>query len=167
MGHRIRVMSGARGMNVRIVRARFKLLYLVVVIVFNLALGRLLDLFLPATVIAVVGIVISTLFWVIAVRVFRGSGEDLQRPRAWWRVTGGPASGIIVGAFVLLYAGTLAPAVISGLSKPQNPTALTTHFVFASIMTPLSLVICALYIHSSIRLIRNQRGSASTEGSVL
>ncbi|MES1169058.1 MAG: hypothetical protein ABUL47_00040, partial [Leifsonia sp.] len=89
----------------RIVRKRYKLLYFVAWVVVGVLLTRLFYPFVPDLVGLVVGHLLFLALVVIAVRSFRGSREPVERPRAWWRMTGTVRSGVVMAVlFVLVTA---------------------------------------------------------------
>ncbi|MEF3403554.1 hypothetical protein [Agromyces sp. CCNWLW203] len=73
----------------RIVRWELKVLYIVVAWIVGYAIADLLRrLEVAPSVISVVDIVVTLASFALAVRVFRGRGEPIDPPRAWWRMTG-------------------------------------------------------------------------------
>ena len=97
---------------------------------------------------ALVGYLVSVLltvaFMTVVVRCFRGDGEPVQPPRAWWRATHRPAAGFVVGAVFFLQACTFA----LGLEPGGRPAP-------ALVSAGVDLIIAAYFIHSSVRLSRH------------
>jgi hypothetical protein len=84
--------------------------------------------------------------WVaVGVRVFRGAGEQVEAPRAWWRMTSRPTAGFVLAA--VLGLGVLVPAGAPS-SAPQ---------------VVAQLVVGVAYLGSSIALVsrRPRRGGAA------
>lgn len=75
---------------------------LVGLVVVNAVFFRLLGLVLPDLVVYI----LTEPFWLVAVvslaRSFRGAGEAVQPPRAWWRLTARPLAGFLLGAMYAL-----------------------------------------------------------------
>lgn len=73
--------------------------------------------------------------------MFRGHGEPIDAPRAWWRMTARPLAGFI-GAGVFL-----AQAIATSTATTES--ASVTVFVVLC-----DLVVMSSYLNSSLRLIR-------------
>ena len=86
----------------------------------------------------------------VAVRTFRGDDESLTAPRAWWRMSARPTSGVVFAAVFLLQGGYLA------LSSAQEE-----HAGAFLVLAVLNLVIGALFVNSSIRVMRIHTGPVS------
>lgn len=137
----------------RIRKTGWKTLYIVVGWVAVVVLSEAVrPLGISALVAAGLRSVLFLAFVVVAARVFRGHGEALSAPRAWWRMTARPAAGFVLGSYfsvtvladlVLAFASSGAPS-----SGRFAPTALV---VDAIATAPLVF----LYLNSSIRLVRN------------
>jgi len=50
------------------------------------------------------GALAQVAFVVVGVRTFRGEGEPIDPPRAWWRMTARPPAGFALGALFLVQA---------------------------------------------------------------
>jgi hypothetical protein len=81
----------------------------------------------------------------VGVRTFRGAGEPVDPPRAWWRATGRPASSLGIGLLLVLVGGACLWAITTGMLSAASPftNALVTGFYFVS---------AAYYFHSWWRL---------------
>jgi hypothetical protein len=99
---------------------------------------------LPRLAEVVVGAAIEALFYLIAVRSFRGRNEPVHPPRAWWRMTALPRAGFVLGGLLALDTAFHVLAATSDHSSALN-TVLTV-----IVEGGLSV----LYISSSIRLLR-------------
>ncbi|MDJ0350774.1 hypothetical protein [Cryobacterium sp. PH29-G1] len=84
-----------------------------------------------------------------AVRTFRGEGEPVAAPRAWWRMTAQPTSGFVFSALFLGQAVSLAFT-----AAPRTDVG-----AFIAI-APVYAGLGALFAYSSIRLrsVRHKRG---------
>jgi hypothetical protein len=134
----------------RIVRTRFKLLYFAGWAAVGVLLNRLFSPFVPDLVGVVVGHLLFLALVVVAVRSFRGSREPVERPRAWWRMTGTVRSGIVLAVVFLL--GTALS--LSEFLSPTHP--LTPNHVVSLMIGDLeNLVLAALYVNSAVRLRRS------------
>jgi hypothetical protein len=128
---------------VRILRKRYKALYIfggyAVIVAINLTVGRQF----PVLVGAVLSQVLSIAHYAVGIRTFRGPEERIEPPRAWWRATARPTAGYWIGiASIIVWPlnfGTSHPA-------PFTPEHLVTGFV--------NLVVGVYYLNSSIRLSR-------------
>ena len=134
----------------RIVRTRFKLLYFAGYLVVGVLLTRLFYPFVPDLVGLVVGHLLFLALVVIAVRSFRGSREPVERPRAWWRMTGTVRSAVVL-AVVFLLSTVIGSA---DLAIPRRPISLGN--AVSDVVNILeSLALALLYINSAVRLHRS------------
>ena len=128
----------------RLVRTRWKVLYVVGCVALQWIIGRLLavaDVELVTTIV----LNLSLLCWVLfGTRIFRGPEELLLAPRALWRRTAKPVAGFVLSAF--WFGGIVVgiPLLVEG----QNP-------VIWSVGAGTSLVLGMLYFFSSVRLRRS------------
>jgi hypothetical protein len=107
------------------------------------ALGWLMDLAgVPIPAIIAFDAVLSALVIWIGTRAFRGRGEAIEPPRVWWRATGRPRAGFVLGGLFLW--GT-----VSTLTFPLRGPDPSLNW-FAITLAPIA----AFYLHSSIRLVR-------------
>ncbi len=87
--------------------------------------------------------VLNFVYVFIGVRTFRGPGEDVAAPRAWWRATSRPLAGLVIGGI----AGVLSLiSLLGALAAPpeQSGTAAVVCVAWA--------LLSAFYLHSSSRL---------------
>ncbi|WP_368497241.1 hypothetical protein [Herbiconiux sp. A18JL235] len=78
---------------------------------------------------------------VVGARVFRDGHEPVAPPRAWWRFTGKPTAGFVIGGMLVVAGGVAATsASLTGGSQAA---------LFAS---GVAAAIGAAYLHSSLRL---------------
>jgi hypothetical protein len=139
----------------RIVATRYKVLYFaiwlgVTVLVSTLVLPQLGEVarFL------VVNVVWFT-FFVVAVRSFRGAGEEIEPPRAWWRMTARPTAGFVLGiAWLLLELQNWGLILFGFLPWPES-------LGLALLNDLTNVLVAAAFLHSSIRLLRSARGPVS------
>jgi hypothetical protein len=95
------------------------------------------------------GAVLLLGWWVLSVRVFRGPGEQVDLPRAWWRLTARP-----VGSFVMAAVFVLGGSSV--LHAPHGSFGYSP--AFAVTWTSISWVIALAYVHSGLRLtVRGRR----------
>ena len=100
------------------------------------------------------GILRSALVFVLvllAARVFRGASEPGDEARPWWRMTGRPLAGWVLGSIcallalaLVLYTYGLETEKIVRAFRPQEPYVIVTAVVFAAL--------AVLYLTSSARL---------------
>jgi hypothetical protein len=113
----------------RIVRWELKVLYIVVAWIVGYALADLLRRLDTAEVgIGIVSLLFDLAAFAFAVRIFRGQGEPIDPPRAWWRMTGwrplsrrlgilfGAATAIALVCFVGEMTGAVEPTAIGAFS---------------------------------------------------
>ena len=87
--------------------------------------------------------VLNFVYVFIGVRTFRGPGEDVAAPRAWWRATSRPFAGFIIGGIASVLALiSLLGALAS--SPEQSGTAAVVCVGWA--------LLAAYYLNSSFRL---------------
>jgi hypothetical protein len=129
---------------VRITSTINKVIYILVGEGVVLALnGLLIYNVVPPTVDLAAVFVLNFAYVFIGVRTFRGSGEDVAAPRAWWRATSRPFAGFVIGGI----AGVLALiSLLGALASPpeQSGTAAVVCVGWA--------LLAAYYLHSSFRL---------------
>jgi membrane protease YdiL (CAAX protease family) len=138
----------------RIVRARYKALFIVGAVAAVYGLVRVLSP-LPVQIVDSVGGVASVAVFLIGARLFRGTGEPVGPPRAWWRMTARPTLGIVLAILLILSAVYYFPGLFDGhpgqAGLERRADAVDT---FSS-----SLLRAALYLNSSIRLIVGKRSN--------
>lgn len=140
----------------RIIRTRFKLLFLGAAVVLKLLEGVTVGAVLPAIAGTIVGALFSLALVVTGVRIFRGRGESLES-RALWRATAAPTAGYVIAGALLLIAIGDAAAVTIALSREPVEASLAQWIQVAALA-------CAaiFYLQSSIRMNR----ARSTAGPV-
>lgn len=143
----------------RIVKTRYKILFIAAWLV---VLG-VASWLLPEAGLTVVSDWLSILGFaamtVIAVRVFRVREEDIVAPRPYWRLTGRPTAGFLLGGLNALSAASAVWSMIY-TSSVANPSAEAALFAAPGTLPVqiVSIVIDAafgfLYLRSSFRLAR-------------
>lgn len=136
----------------RIVRWELKVLYIVVAWIVGYALADLLRrLDAAEIVIGIVTLVFDVVAFALAVRIFRGQGEPIDPPRAWWRMTGWrPLSrrlGVIFGALAAFSLVCVVGESV-GAVEPANGA-----FGWLG-LTVQSGVLCLLYLNSAAQMTR-------------
>ncbi len=91
----------------------------------------------------VVVVVLNLLYVGIGVRTFRGPGEDVKAPRAWWRATNRPLVGFII-AGVAAALGFIS--LVGALASPPERAGI------AAVACVGWVLIAAYYANSSFRL---------------
>jgi hypothetical protein len=129
---------------VRITTTINKVIYILAGEGILLALNSLIIYNLVPPVIDLVAVfVLNFLYVFIGVRTFRGPGEDVAAPRAWWRATARPFAGFIIGGIASVLALiSLLGALAS--SPEQSGTAAVVCVGWA--------LLAAFYLNSSFRL---------------
>ncbi|WP_022893064.1 hypothetical protein [Agromyces subbeticus] len=137
-----------RILDLRIVRWQFKLVYAVGVLAAGFAFGWLIRAVGAPELVAVpLTFVLDLAAVLLGARIFRGSGEAIEPPRAWWRMTARPPLSRNLGVILLVF---LVMSVISvvfrlGASEVRDLEVVVTAEV---------AVFAALYLNSAIRLTR-------------
>ena len=136
----------------RIVKSWQKFVYIVGVwlvgyVLVNVLLARVA----PHSFVVILGTAYSFAQWIVAVRTFRIPSESVERPRAWWRATGRPKAGFILGG-ILVVLGILSALVLLRQTDISNDFYIL-EFFFIGIY----------YLHSSFRL----RRTIEFQGSLL
>lgn len=99
---------------IRITTAEAKVGYVVAVVVVEVLLALLLwAVGLPDGAVPSLSAVGLVAMVVVGVRLFRGPGEPVAPPRAWWRMTAGPVSGYLLAAYFAADA-VVARGLVSG-----------------------------------------------------
>lgn len=128
----------------RIRKKRWKAAYFAA---FFVAANLVISLVWPVvspTVARLVLVALTVLVYAGAVRTFRGRGESIAPPRAWWRMTARPTAGFLLGAFYIL---SVVWGVVSTIVEYPGEFPV-------SFWTVIPLTIGALFLNSSIRLVR-------------
>ena len=121
-----------------------KVIYILVGEAVVLALNSIVIYNLVPTVLDLVAVFVLNFAYVfIGVRTFRGPGEDVAAPRAWWRATSRPFAGFIIGGIASVLA--LIPLLGALASPPeQSGTAAVVCLGWS--------LLAAYYLSSSFRL---------------
>jgi len=127
----------------RIRKARWKLIYILGAIALTNLVG-LVWLRLPAPLPVIVSQAWLVANVLVGTRWFRGRGEAIAPPRPWWRMTARPPAGFIIGGIFLV-------GFVTELIVPSDPRVSVWEGVTGMITFG---GLAALYIHSSLRLIR-------------
>jgi len=151
-----------RLLGVRIVRWQFKLLYIFAVWwAAGFLLARALDAIgLPHVVVIAAGSMFDLGVYLYAARVFRVSGEAVQPPRAWWRMTGRRRLSVVLGVAFTVFAATefvqqTRFALGFGFGT-HPPTRLEVADVPSGfVLGAESCVLAFLYLNSAVRLRAN------------
>ncbi len=134
----------------RIVRARFKLLYFVVWVGLSLLLGRWVYPLMPEVLKLVIGNLVYIALVVLALRSFRGASEPVEPPRAWWRMTGTVRSGIVLAVLLFMASAISIPGIIG-----RTPAPTPVGFVDLVLSGIENLALVVPYINSAARLHRS------------
>ncbi|WP_368496305.1 hypothetical protein [Herbiconiux sp. A18JL235] len=130
----------------RIRRSGYKVLYVIGAIIVIIAFGFFRQsLHLAEWPQAVLGDLISVAAFFVGARVFRGRGEAIAPPRAWWRTTARPTAGFVLTAYFLM---TVVYTFVTAVIDPTVTLA-------ATVVSALSgVLLAAAYLNSSVRLLR-------------
>jgi hypothetical protein len=93
--HYARVMT-------RIRKTRWKLTYILVGLLLAGFNGLVLSPALPPVASALGANLLGLLLYLGGARSFRGPGEPVKPPRAWWRMTSRPRAGFVIGSLLVL-----------------------------------------------------------------
>jgi hypothetical protein len=129
---------------IRLRKTRWKVAYIVVGVVSVLAIEIVIrPLMFPNPMYAVVANSLTVLLYFGGVRSFRGLGEPIEPPRAWWRMTSRPRAGYIIGTLLVLNSAN--GVVVAATGPPQ-----LIFDVVLGVVVDASLAF--LYFRSSTRL---------------
>lgn len=129
----------------RIVRLRWKLAYFVGGWFASAAIVRPLIIGLPIAIEAPIDAVFTAAIYCGAARAFRGAGEPIYPPRAWWRMTARPRASLVLA--IILLAGASSTAVVLLLGGPQ---------VILGANAAMNALFAALFFNSYARLKRDK-----------
>jgi hypothetical protein len=87
--------------------------------------------------------ILNFAYVLVGVRLFRGSTENREDPRAWWRATAGPAAGFWIGAGLAVASGISLLGALA--SKAENSFVPAVSCVGFGAMA-------VFYLHSSYKL---------------
>lgn len=144
-----------RLLDLRIVRWERKLAAAIVVWLVGMALFALLPAEIPSPLRSALALIVNVGSFVLCARVFRGRGEPVAPPRAWWRMTararlsarlGFLFSLITLIGLVLLFAG-----VVGGAEPITAPNAVED-VAASTIDIVQSGILAYLYLNSAARL---------------
>ncbi|WP_291038125.1 hypothetical protein [Herbiconiux sp.] len=139
--------AGIRSGSVRIRKTGWKVLY---VIAGSVVIGSVNQLIAALHVVQPVSEILSLLlffaFVLLGARSFRGAGEAIEPPRVWWRMTARPTAGFVIGTVGVIFVGFAAMVLVL---QPNE-------HVVTNVVSGISYaVVAVVYIHSSIRPMRN------------
>lgn len=97
---------------------------------------------IPDPVILAIDLVLGFAVVWLGTRAFRAHGEPVEPPRVWWRATGRPRAGFVLGALFLWASVIFLASPLVGDDPALVWNAVST------------LPIAAFYLHSSVRLVR-------------
>lgn len=101
-GRQKRVYAPIQWWPLRVMNPWQKAGLLVGLLAVNAVVFRSLGLVLPDWVVSIVTEPLWLVSLVSLARSFRGAGEAVQPPRAWWRLTARPPAGFVLGAMYAL-----------------------------------------------------------------
>lgn len=130
-------------MRVRITDPISKAAYLVVAIAVVFIVAATAAIGLGASPAALLASALVAILVCVGARTFRGPGEPVAPPRAWWRMTARPLAGF-AGAAAFL-ASAVGAATGSGSGS------------VAAVVIVFDVVVAAAYLNSSLRLVRELR----------
>lgn len=139
---------------IRITRVRSKLAF---VGAYALAVVILVALPIPAIAHSLAVDVVTVVFLVVGVRAFRGRGEPVAPPRAWWRATSRPRAGFWIAGLQLF---AVFSAVLDANNLTLRELSTPAEWFVAVDMIVWSIAIGAFYLQSSVRLVRNTKRAA-------
>lgn len=143
----------------RIVRVRYKILYVLGWPVLSLLGGLVGMRFFNPIFSVITGMITSLLFLIVGVRVFRGRDEDVRPPRPWWQMTSRPAAGFILGTVFALSFFVFLGEFLS------HRTGRFVDVLSFGLTWPIDLVLVFLFFNSSVRLILLRSAGRSKEGT--
>jgi hypothetical protein len=114
------------GLSLRIVRVRYKLLYLLAWIFGDVLLAFAFNRIQPPLASAIEGLVYSLIFLALGMRVFRGAGEPVEAPRPWWKATSRPLSGYPLGVLFALFSLGLFTSTAQDAQASEETRVVST-----------------------------------------
>ncbi len=147
-----------RVLDLRIVRWQLKLAYIVGAIVVIFAIAALFRaLGVPEIAVLLIGTLLDFAALLYGARVFRGSGEEIELQRPWWRMTARPTLSRRLGILFLVMAlVALVGLVLAAFDVPAlRPADGDRLFVLVEILAVIEYGgFAVLYFISAIRLRR-------------
>ncbi len=138
-----------RILDIRIIRWELKLLYVIGALFvgwFVVGAG-MRAIGIPDVAVSIVGTIIEVAALLLGARIFRGRGEPIAPPRAWWRMTARPALSRRLGVLFLV------PAVVGLFGVAAFPLEWSPGELASAIMSVIEFsVVAALYLNSAVRL---------------
>jgi hypothetical protein len=148
-----------RLLQVRITKWYFKLLYILGVYLFfilvELAIGVVR---VPLIVFSVIYPPLLLAVFLLGARLFRVKEEQLEPARPWWRMTGRPALGWVLGVYFAAASVFIAVSLIAYFAGVENVAAVVRSApVRTTGTTIVTAILTFLYVNSSVRLARMRR----------
>jgi uncharacterized membrane protein len=148
-----------RVLDLRIIRWELKLAYVVGVLVVGwFPIGAVMYALGAAPLaVGIVSTIVEMAAFLVAARIFRGKGEAVAPPRAWWRMTARPALSRRLGIlFLVLSVLGAAGVVLEAMGIPEPlPTRSNPQTVVITVIGVLQFAAIAfLYLNSAVRLKR-------------
>jgi len=142
-------------LQLRITKWYFKLLYIVIASLIGLGIHRaLLAIGGADLLVAIFDLPVTLAQYLLGARLFRGRGEPIDPPRAWWRMTARAPLSWVIGIVAIL--GTIDVPLTFIRAAGGNAHAIAqigTTVIADFISNGLSIAIVAfLYLNSAIRL---------------
>lgn len=144
-----------RGLDIRIVRWQFKVLYVIGAWLVGVPVVGLLNAVnAPALVGSLANTAVAFASVIVGARIFRGRDEPVAPRRPWWQMTARPllsrVFGVILGLFVASYLIIVISAALGVKSSLQSLEHLT---IAETTSTGVLLAVLAfLYLNSAVRL---------------
>jgi hypothetical protein len=111
----------------RIVRTRYKVLYVIVVFLIILLLQQVVfTRILPYPIEIFVGPILEGTAFYVGTRTFRGSEEPAHASRDWWRMTARPRASLVIGVLLCISA---ALDIIYAVTRPSEVPTFVVAFV--------------------------------------
>ncbi|WP_448809134.1 hypothetical protein [Agromyces bauzanensis] len=140
-----------RVLDLRITRWELKLFYVLGVLLAGFLLAAAMRAIgVPDLAVSIAGAVIDLALLLLGARIFRGRGEPVDPPRAWWRMTARPKLSRWLGGIFLVLAISIPISALLG--TPADRAAVDIPITI--IGTLEFAVLAGLYLNSAIRLRR-------------
>jgi hypothetical protein len=128
---------------IRIRKTRWKVGYVLLGIVLDFIVNAMIQRVVPYPLAVVVANVLYLALFFGGTRLFRGNGEPVAPPRAWWRMTSRARAGFVVGSLLCL---SFASDILFLFTRQSD---IRFSYVVAAIV---DAGLAFLYFRSSIRL---------------